>query len=250
MRMMPGQDRMFANSHVDLCGYFLENGIPRGQGGDNLRSNKEQKPYLTMNWAAGFAFSRCHADRNVPVDKYLRYIFTGEEIDRAVRLWTHGYDLYLPAFTYIYHDYDHPKQEFWQQRHDHSLETASRNRLAYKLQLDLSDVDRSKPQDLGIYGLGTQRSLEQYVQWSRVNWKGHWTDFLRDKGLAPVDEKNQVNGPHWYCQTLKRVPVKDSQALQESVYEGGLPPESPHAVEWTSGDASSLPVHSFDTSFQ
>merc|ERR1712217_224714 len=163
MRMMPGQDRMFANSHVDLCGYFLENGIPRGQGGDNLRSNKEQKPYLTMNWAAGFAFSRCHADRNVPVDKYLRYIFTGEEIDRAARLWTHGYDLYLSGFAFIYHDYDSARQEFWQEDHDRSIEVHSRERLAQKLRLELRDVQLSQHQDFSAFGMGSQRTLEQYV---------------------------------------------------------------------------------------
>merc|ERR1712217_951459 len=197
MRMMPGQDRMFANSHVDLCGYFLENGIPRGQGGDNLRSNKEQKPYLTMNWAAGFSFSRCHADRNVPVDKNLRYIFTGEEIDRAVRLWTHGYDMHLPAFTYIYHDYDSAKREFWREKHDSNFEVMSHQTLVEKLQL-MGPKSGSRDQ-FGIYGLGTQRSLEQYVAWARLNWRGGWKQFLSSKGQTPVDESNSVTGPHWFC---------------------------------------------------
>merc|ERR1712039_1125894 len=82
--------------HVTLCGYWLSGGTPRGATGLNEFSH-EQKPGLTMNWAAGQSFSRCHAEKNVPADKNLRWVFDGEEVDRALRLWTHGYDLYNPS---------------------------------------------------------------------------------------------------------------------------------------------------------
>merc|ERR1719262_443160 len=91
-----------ATSYIDLCGYYGEDGIPRGKTGSTLpRRPVGSAPYLTMNWAAGFSFHRCHADRNVPVDPNLRWIFTGEEVSRAVRLWTHGYDIYLPTGAYV-----------------------------------------------------------------------------------------------------------------------------------------------------
>lgn len=243
MRMMPAQDTVFAHSHVDLCGYFLENGIPRGQGGDNLLSPPQQKPYLTFNWAAGFSFSRCHADRNVPVDKYLRYIFTGEEVDRSVRLWTHGYDLYMPAFTYIYHDYDHAKQDFWHVEHDQRMQVMSRQRLGQKLQLG-TDVWDGQHRDLGIYGLGTQRTLEQYVAWARLRLgTKDWDDFLSVRDLKPVQADNSVNGVHWFCQTLKRVPVRDTQSLYASIREGGLPRSNERFVpSWEPDAAGSLPV--------
>merc|ERR1712232_865116 len=79
----------------ELCGYTLEvDGMPRAYARGDV--NREGPPLLTMNWAAGYAFHRCHADRNVPVDKNLAWIFSGEEMHRAARLWTAGYDLYLP----------------------------------------------------------------------------------------------------------------------------------------------------------
>mmetsp|Transcript_58393 Transcript_58393/g.157434 ORF Transcript_58393/g.157434 Transcript_58393/m.157434 type:complete len:255 (-) Transcript_58393:252-1016(-) len=249
--MMSNQDKLFAKSHVDLCGWNLENGIPRGQGGDNLRSEPGQKPYLTMNWAAGFSFGRCHMDRNVPVDKHLEWIFTGEEVDRAVRLWTSGYDLYLPAFTYIYHDYDHAKQEFWSVKHDQSLPGRSKARIKAKLNITSPagararrDAASDEAPDFGLFGLGSQRTLEQYVEWARVDLgTPQWRDFLARRGLQPVVN----NMPHWYCQTLARVPVRSSRALREAVQQGGLP-----AAEWRfrpafdSSDPDALPVMALD----
>merc|ERR1719502_411380 len=101
------------NTRIDLCGFSLENGIPRGKTAGTMQRESNAKPYLSMNWAAGLSFQRCHADRNVPVDPNLKWIFTGEEVNRAVRFWTHGYDLYMPSNTAILHDCSHAKQEFW-----------------------------------------------------------------------------------------------------------------------------------------
>eukprot|EP00937_MAST-01D_sp_MAST-1D-sp2_P001857 g1857.t1 len=62
-------------------------------------------PMLTSKWAAGFSFSKCHAERHVPNDPHLRYVWDGEEASRAARLWTNGYDFYTPSKALVYHDY-------------------------------------------------------------------------------------------------------------------------------------------------
>jgi len=223
MAMMPNQDEQFAGCHVDLCGYFLEAGVPRGKTGGNNPTYPGDKPYLTMNWAAGFSFHRCHADHNVPVDKHLRFIFTGEEISRAVRLWTHGYDLYLPSAVNIYHDYKAAKQEFWSYNTRAGDSKHSRQRLATLLQLDRSVAPTLPAEKLEPYGLGQQRTLEQWVEWSRVNLGKRWLKFLSDKGKKPVEGQTAV-GQHWFCQTLERVPVRDIELLNASISAHGAPP--------------------------
>eukprot|EP00934_Nitzschia_sp_Nitz4_P001314 Nitzschia sp. Nitz4//scaffold69_size99277//58337//59917//NITZ4_004635-RA/size99277-exonerate_protein2genome-gene-0.66-mRNA-1//1//CDS//3329556721//1314//frame0 len=66
-----------------------------------------RQPKLTnAMWGAGFSFHRCHAELNVPVDPYLDDVFDGEEIGRAMRLFTHGYDTYTPDEVLVTHDYD------------------------------------------------------------------------------------------------------------------------------------------------
>merc|ERR1719291_1027782 len=121
--------------HVSLCGYWLSNGTPRGATGVNDRSGYG-KPSLTMNWAAGQSFARCHAEKNVPVDKNMMWMFDGEEVDRAVRLWTHGYDLYNPSVSAVLHNYTHANQDFW--RYDDPDMSAEQSRSKHRLRTLLS----------------------------------------------------------------------------------------------------------------
>merc|ERR1719254_318942 len=97
-------------SHPALCGYThessgMEHGQPRGRAPYPQKRAPGEKPYLTMNWAAGFSFHRCHAERTVPADVNLKWMFSGEEADRAIRLWTHGYDMYIPTLPIVLHEY-------------------------------------------------------------------------------------------------------------------------------------------------
>ena len=38
-------------------------------------------------------------------DPFTPGIFDGEEFTKAIRLWTHGYDIYSPHRVYVVHDY-------------------------------------------------------------------------------------------------------------------------------------------------
>jgi len=223
------QDEVFANSYVDLCGYTIEEGVPRGKTGVFRYRKEGAKPYFTMNWAAGFSFHRCHADRNVPVDVNLKWIFTGEEVDRAVRLWTHGYDIYLPQVTTVYHDYSHAHQDFWQfadaQQQQKDREN-SRMRLGTLLGIPELATESGeatlveKKQDLGRFGLGTQRTLEQFVEWSHFDMGSQrWTSYLGSKNLKAVNEHSKGYDIS-FCSELKYVPVKDMTDLWTSAFNG------------------------------
>jgi hypothetical protein len=63
-------------------------------------------PKLTnIVWGAGLSFSKCHAERKVPYDPHTPGIFDGEEFNKAIRLWTYGYDIYSPHRVHVVHDY-------------------------------------------------------------------------------------------------------------------------------------------------
>lgn len=197
---------------VDLCGYSLEAGIPRGRQGGNMPQN-HVSPYLTMNWAAGLSFHRCHMERAVPVDWHMRWIFTGEEIDRAVRAFTNGYDLYLPQNTAVLHEYKHAKQTFQKFTDPMSQEkglTAARERLHSLFQTG-DEGKKTSAEEFGKFGLGTQRSLEDYVRWSGVNFGGQWPKWMKDNSVEETPEG------HAFCRNLPRLPVKDQTALLESI---------------------------------
>jgi len=64
------------------------------------------EPKLTnIVWGAGLSFAKCHAERKVPYDPHTPHIFDGEEYNRGLRFWTHGYDIYTPNRVYVVHNY-------------------------------------------------------------------------------------------------------------------------------------------------
>mmetsp|Transcript_59958 Transcript_59958/g.167386 ORF Transcript_59958/g.167386 Transcript_59958/m.167386 type:complete len:675 (+) Transcript_59958:55-2079(+) len=215
MNENPNTTRM----HADFCGYEhevsgMERGMPRGIAGAPKMRIPGAKPHLSMNWAAGFSFHRCHAERLVPVDWRLRWVFTGEEVNRAVRLWTHGYDLYVPVMPVVLHDYTSAKQLFWQYRDEKAIKRSQR-RLRKLLSMGGDTAGAEEP--VAPYALGSQRTMEQFVNWSRQDLGETWGPWLAEHGLEPQHCS-------WgFCRNLTRLAVADEVALVASV--GAAPPE-------------------------
>lgn len=199
---MSSKGKYAMNMMVDCCGWMVDgDGVPRGNGcGDVPRKNK---PVLTMNWAAGFSFHRCHAEQNVPVDPNLEWIFTGEEVDRAARLWTSGYDLYLPTRGFVLHDYSHPNQGFWRYQGTDQAGKATSSRTKLAELLGMYGKTSTEDSHTGHYfTLGNQRSLAQ------------WNSFIEPA----------FNVGTKYCTrdvNLRRQPVSDLAALADSVSSPG-----------------------------
>jgi len=61
------------------------------------------EPRPTALVSGHFMFAWAQWIRDVPYDPYL--YFWGEEITMAVRLWTHGWDLFSPSYNLIWHQY-------------------------------------------------------------------------------------------------------------------------------------------------
>lgn len=202
---------------ISLCGYFLQEGLPRGSTSVSMENGPEGgKPVLTMNWAAGQSFSRCHAERDVPPDKNLAWIFDGEEVNRAVRLWTHGYDLYNPSLSVILHNYTAASQEFWSYA---PAGAGDAERLAGEARLEKLLHGRTAAGEFGRYGLGDQRSLEDYVAWSHTDLGGQWREFLLSRGFMPnLDGKtrkgdSEPESSPSFCEALERAPVRSAAEL-------------------------------------
>lgn len=81
--------------------YFGSDGMLR-QGSKTLRQIASQ-PIRSFLWAGGFNFGKASDVLTAPYDPHLLYLFFGEEISMAARLWTHGIDCYAPPETVCYH---------------------------------------------------------------------------------------------------------------------------------------------------
>ncbi|ETO00482.1 hypothetical protein RFI_36958 [Reticulomyxa filosa] len=171
------------------------------------------KPVLTPFFAAGmacfgywnrFSFSKGHRLLAIPTDPYLPYLFDGEEILMSLRLWTFGYDLYLPDTDVIYHIYEqyYKRPLFWNDDWNIQKKTAVRtaqNWINYVLQLYEKYPKRGQldVREIDKYGLGKERDPAQF-------WK--WIDYDFQKMESPE-----------FCNLLKkegfeRVPINSDLA--------------------------------------
>lgn len=114
--------------------------------------------------AAGFMFGPSQWIADVPYDPEL--YFLGEEPTLAARLWTHGWNMYGPTEPLVWHWYNRGGRTPWQDDPSwgaKELISAARMRT-------LLGIKPVQPVDLGRYGLGFARTLDQYQEFSGINY--------------------------------------------------------------------------------
>jgi hypothetical protein len=148
-------------------------GIIEIEGPSFLR--KPTVPVLSLFWAACFSFGPGSMVQEVPFDPYCDYVFFGEEISMAARLWTSGYDLYNPTTMYCYHMWERNRPTYWQQFDDNSnrkhqerqeLEKLGYDRMKKVLHMSSEPVTVMPP-----HGMGTIRSFEAYENFIGIEMK-------------------------------------------------------------------------------
>lgn len=129
-------------------------------------------PLPARFFSAHFAFSRGGFLADCRHDPEL--YFEGEEISLAVRAYTHGYDLFHPHRTTVYHHYGREgRPKHWS---DHPAARgagtgwAQRDELSRRRVQTLLGMRADAPLDLGAYGLGTARSLADYQAYAGVDF--------------------------------------------------------------------------------
>ena len=131
--------------------------------------------------AAGSLFGRADMFKRVPYDPYI--YFHGEEITYATRLWTHGYNLYLPNRPYMWHDYKNLNQRplHWQDHKQWALkDELAQQRCRHLLRIKQAD-DVHALKNLEQYGLGFERSLDEYQVFAGLNFR---RQALKDKAKS------------------------------------------------------------------
>lgn len=102
---------------------------------------------------------------DVPYDPDL--LFLGEEISLAVRSFTHGYNHYATTVNMAAHKHDRHYRRVFSDDHPQAfglLDARSNQRVE-------SMLTGNTNVDLGIYGLGTERTVEQYEKYAGVDFK-------------------------------------------------------------------------------
>lgn len=124
------------------------------------------KPLMGRFYSAHFAFSLGSFAKEVQHDP--NYYFHGEEINIAVRAFTHGYDIFYPNKIICWHEYTRKgrsKQwddnKNWTKKNDKCHE---RNRKLFGMDGSVNDIDWGK------YGFGKIRSLKDYEKYAGMKF--------------------------------------------------------------------------------
>ena len=125
---------------------------------------------LSYHIGGGFLFAPGEFVNKFPYDPWLYFI--GEEQSMSVRLFTHGWHMYsIPALP-IYHLYNTGNSGrvlHWDAVHD-------QNRQTRWWKLEETSRERFKDlcferKDLGIYGLGTKRTLDDFANYCGIDYR-------------------------------------------------------------------------------
>jgi hypothetical protein len=146
-----------APKQFEADGALPQQGIPRPA--------KSAIPEPSALIAAGYLFGKSAWIHDVPYDPEI--YFQGEETSMAVRLWTHGWDLFGPTENLIWHRYGNDgRQVHWSDHADwFKLDAVSKQRVRQLLGMEAVTVT------LAPYDLGTARSLAQYVAFSGIDFQ-------------------------------------------------------------------------------
>lgn len=186
--------------------YTPPNNIPPGYTANRLAANRfdeagilgfiavdslhnYSKPQLGMFLAGGFIFAARQFYLEIPYDPYL--YFHGEEVSLSVRAWTHGWDIYYPHKTAFYHYYTRSDStKHWEDDSEWSrLEQKSRQRIRQLFKMDFIN------QDFEIYGLGIQRTLEEYEAFAGINFRKQEISQNAKKGIPSEENKVFLKTP-------------------------------------------------------
>lgn len=132
-------------------------------------ANVRVDPVPSPLWCAGFSFAPRAAVRAAPYDPHLRFLFFGEEIAMAARLWTHGFDFYAPPRPLLYHRWSRAgrpsfiedAQAFHPQA-QRRLRARSFRRIKALLGMERTCDDPDVGPDFDKYHLGAARSLDDF----------------------------------------------------------------------------------------
>jgi hypothetical protein len=120
--------------------------------------------------------------KEVPHDP--EYYFHGEEISIAVRAYTWGYDLFHPHKVVCWHEYTRKgRTKQW----DDDKDWGKRNEYCHLKNRKLFGMDGEKQDiDFGVYGFGSERTLDQYERYAGINFKRRAVQkYTLDNNLAP-----------------------------------------------------------------
>lgn len=164
----------------------FENKYPLSRPANMENWESKTKPVKGVHISAAFIFGPGDIVETVPYDP--EFYFSGEETALAVRYFTNGYNLYNSHKVIVYHFY---QRSGYTKHWDDDKNWGTYNMVAHD-RLDCL-LGRNQKYDLGIYGLGTKRTLKEFTEYSGIDYEKCLVHRDTEKGIEPPCS-NSVEG--------------------------------------------------------
>ena len=152
---VPDGGVMYVSGFHDINNYFVKiNSVPIKK-----EDSKAYRRNILISAGNFFTFSEAHKEVIHDPQMY----FYGDEFPMAIRLFTYGWNVYAPGESFVYHHYCRSNQKFPPVKNAMMQE---HNRLMNLIGIK-HDVD------LGEYGLGKERTIEEFQKFSGIDFVHH-----------------------------------------------------------------------------
>ena len=133
----------------------------------------------TYYLASGFMFGPGRMVPDVPYDPHMDFLFWGEELLHAARLWTSGYDLFSPGLAICSHSYEREyahnvfsdnssRNVDWGTAQENSNERV-RHLLGWPTRTPIDKLPPAVTAEARAYGPGTTRPLAAYMKEAKID---------------------------------------------------------------------------------
>ena len=164
----------FDSKPSHTCSSHFENNFHIISEAKIIENEKINKPIRTPYFSAGLFFTNSHFLYEIPYDPYIPYLFQGEEILMASRLYTNGWDMYNLSKPIAIHNYERDdKPHFWNDNSHKNWEELQNesNKRYYKMIGQKTEIHPEFKYMLKKFGMGNIRSIDDYFNFTGINMK-------------------------------------------------------------------------------
>lgn len=224
------------------------------------------RPLLSRTLSSSFTFAKCHYQTNVPQDPFAVQLLETERFPHFARLWTRGYDVYTPSRNIVYsennnlHPLHHTKghgdrgEKKWPRNDSERRDAHVRMKVMLNIHHGITNSEISSltaggarsanggggggkmataRANLGIYGLGKRRTLDQLLQFAGI-------------GLPDSEFRGHYGNEGKGCANLNWIPYDKSISPRANLFDGTGKADDldsePEFVLRTLADTSAFPM--------
>ncbi len=199
----PGSSEILTGAPLQMAFQgFTEEGIPHMKPQAIPDWQSLHRPLRARFVSGGFLFAAGIFVREVPYDPEL--YFLGEEASMTLRAFTHGYDLFHPSETIVWHDY--VRKDAVKHWDDHTAkwgeqDLQSKNKI--RRLLAGQPVDR--------FGLGIARTVEQFEEYAGLSFRLRKAQDYTVRAGEPPNPKMNANWAEAIYPWLVRIRLESRQ---------------------------------------